>query len=111
MLLLSPPPKYLGPNPTGYPSTEESPKYPQEVFKEFNETENFVSLSKDTKFIDYQNAQRILIGAREGGDVIKNELDVEIPEWQSPQSADIFNKLKIRKDQVPVRPLTEGKLE
>jgi hypothetical protein len=100
------------PAPTGYPSTDEPPKYPQEVFKEFNETENFVSLAKDTKFIDYQNAQIILIGAREGKDVIKNELGVEIPEGQSPQSAaDIFDKLKVRKDQVPVRPLTEGKLE
>jgi hypothetical protein len=29
----------------------------REVLKEFNETENFVSLAKDTKFIDYQNAQ------------------------------------------------------
>jgi hypothetical protein len=100
------------PAPTGYPSTDEPPKYPQEVFKEFNETENFLSLAKDTKFIDYQNAQIILIGAGEGGDVIKNELGVEIPEGQSPQSAaDIFDKLKVRKDKVPIRPLTEGKLE
>ena len=50
-------------------------------------------------------------GLQEGRDVIKNELGLEIPEWQSPQSADIFNKLKVRKDQVPIRPLTEGKLE
>jgi hypothetical protein len=100
------------PAPTGYPSTDEPPKYPQEVFKEFNETENFLSLAKDTKFIDYQNAQIILIGAGEGGDVIKNELGVEIPEGQSPQSAaDIFDKLKVRKDKVPIRPLTEGKLQ
>jgi hypothetical protein len=69
-------------------------------------------MTASTKFIEYQNAQIILIGAREGKDVIKNELGVEIPEWQSPQSAaDIFNKLKVRKDQVPIRPLTEGKLE
>jgi hypothetical protein len=27
------------------------------------------------------------------------------------QSADIFSKLKVRKDKVPIRPLTEGKLE
>jgi hypothetical protein len=100
------------PAPTGYPSTEEPPKYPQEVLKEFDETENFVSLAKDTKFIDYQNAQIILIGAREGRDMIKNELGVDISEGQSPQSAaDIFDKLKVRKDQVPIRPLTEGKLE
>ncbi len=79
------------PAPTGYPSTEEPPKYPQEVLKEFNETENFVSLAKDTKFIDYQNAQIILIGAREGKDVIKNELGLEITEEQSPQSAQTYS--------------------
>jgi hypothetical protein len=60
--------------------------------------------------IDYKNAQIILIGARERKDVIKNEIGVEIEE-KSPQSADIFNKLKVRKDKVPIRPLTEGKLE
>jgi hypothetical protein len=81
------------------------------VLKEFSETENFVSLSRDTRLIDYKNAQIILIGAREGKDVIKNELALEIPEEQSPQSADTFNKLKIRKDKVPIKPLTEGKLE
>jgi hypothetical protein len=91
------------------PTTEEPPKYPQEVLNEFNETENFVSLSKDTKFIDYQNAQIILIGAREGRDIIKSESGIEIKEEQP--SADIFNKLKLRREQVPIRPLTEGKLE
>ena len=46
------------PAPTGYLSVEEQPKYPQEVLKEFDETENFASLAnKDTKFIDYKNAQ------------------------------------------------------
>jgi hypothetical protein len=97
------------------PSTEEPPKYPQEVLDEFNETENFVSLSRDTRFIDYQNAQIILIGAREGRDVIKSEIGIEIDEdektSQQSSAADIFNKLKLRKEQVPIRPLIEGKLE
>jgi hypothetical protein len=62
-----------------------------------------------TKLIDYQNAQIILIGAREGRDVIKQEIGIEIEE--SSQSADMFNKRKLRKDQMPIRPLTEGKLE
>jgi hypothetical protein len=38
---------------------------------EFSETENFVSLAKDIKFIDYQNAQIILVGVKEGRDAIK----------------------------------------
>jgi PPOX class probable F420-dependent enzyme len=48
------------------------------VLKEFSKTENFVSLSRDTRLIDYQNAQIILIGARQGKHVIKNEIGVEI---------------------------------
>src|SRR5919206_2369868 len=98
------------PKQSNLPTTEEPPKYPQEVLNEFNETENFVPLSKDTKFIDFQNAQIILIGAREGRDVIKNEIGIEIKEEQS-SAADIFDKLKLRREQVPIKPLTEGKLE
>src|ERR1051326_6115602 len=35
------------PKSSNLPSTEEPPKYPQEVLNEFNDTENFVSVSKD----------------------------------------------------------------
>src|ERR687886_88203 len=101
------------PKQSNLPTTEEHPKYPQEVLDEFNENENFVSLERDTKFIDYQNAQIILVGAREEKDVIKSEIGIEIKEEQSQQqsSADIFSKLKLRREQVPIKPLTEGKLE
>jgi hypothetical protein len=97
------------PKSSNLPTTEEPPKYPREVLNEFNEHENFVSLSKNTKFIDYQNAQIILVGAREGKDMVKSEIGIDMKEEQS--SADIFNKLKLRREQVPTRPLTEGKLE
>src|ERR687889_1546827 len=62
------------PTPSGYPSAEESPNYPEELLKEFDANENFVSLENDTKLIDYKNAQIILIGAREGKDAINKEL-------------------------------------
>ena len=95
-----------------YPSTEEIPMYPEELLKEFGENDTFVSLSRDTRFLDYQNAQVILSGAREGRDVIKNDIGIEITkEDETQQSADIFNKLKIRKEKLPIKPLTEGKLE
>jgi hypothetical protein len=100
----------VAPDGGSYPSTEELPMYPEEVLKEFKNSDIFVSLSRDTRLIDYKNAQIILSGAREGRDVIKDELGVEI-EDESSRSADIFDKLKVRKDQVPIRPLTEGKLE
>ncbi|HEY6883282.1 MAG TPA: hypothetical protein VI278_04510, partial [Nitrososphaeraceae archaeon] len=52
-----------------YPSTEEIPMYSEEILKEFNDSDIFVSLTRDTRFIDYRNAQILLIGAREGRDV------------------------------------------
>ena len=54
----------------------------------------------------------MLTAAREGRDVIKRDIGIEIVEEdETQQSADIFNKLKLRREQVPIRPLTEGKLE
>ena len=95
-----------------YPSTEEIPMHPEELLNEFGDNDIFIPLSRDVRFLDYQNAQVILIGAREGKDVVKNDIGIEIiEEDETQQSADIFNKLKIRKDQVPIKPLTEGKLE
>jgi hypothetical protein len=95
-----------------YPSTEEIPMYPEDLLKGFNDSDIFVPLSRDTRLIDYQNAQILLTGAREGRDVIKRDIGIEIfDEDETRQSADIFNKLNLRREQVPIRPLTEGKLE
>ena len=103
------------PAPKGYPSAEESPTYPDSILKEFSTGENFVPLSRNLRLIDYQNAQIILIGAREGRDVIKNEVGIEIQEEenesQQQQTSDIFTKLKVQRDKVPIKPLIEGKLE
>jgi hypothetical protein len=100
------------PVPAGYPSSEEPPNYPESILKEFGENENFVSLAKDLRFINFQNAQMILVGAREGRDVIEKEFGVDIEEEkETVHSADIFNKLKIEKDKVPTKPLIEGKFE
>ena len=99
------------PIPTGYPSAEESPKYPEKILKEFDKNGNFVSLSKDTDFINYQNAQVILIGAREGKDELSKEFGIDIEQQVSGKSMDIFKKLNIKRGQIPTKPLTEGKLE
>ena len=99
------------PTPTGYPSAEESPKYPEKILKEFDKNGNFVSLSKDTDFINYQNAQVILIGAREGKDELSKEFGIDIEQQVSGKSMDIFKKLNIKRGQIPTKPLTEGKLE
>ena len=40
---------------------------------------------------------------------IKKDIGIEIREESN--SRDIFSKLKVRREQVPVRPIIEGKLE
>jgi hypothetical protein len=94
------------------PSTEDPPKYPELILNDFSDDENFVPLSRNLKFIDYQNAQIILIGAREGKDTLTQELGINVEnENENDHSADIFTKLRIHKDQVPIKPLMQGKLE
>lgn len=100
--------------PEGFPSAEEHPKYPEEVLKEFDESENFTSLFEDTRLIDFPNAQVILIGAREGKDIIKDDLGIDIDlddDNKRKKDLDILNKLKTSFKNVPTKPLTEGRLE
>src|SRR5919197_464536 len=78
-----------------YPRTEEIPMYPEELLNEFGDNDIFIPLSRHVRFLDYQNAQILLTGAREGKDVIKNDIGIDIVEEdETQQSADIFNKLK-----------------
>ncbi len=100
----------------GYTTAEaERPKYPEDIQQFLNKTDGkFIPLSQNLTLINYQNAQIILIGAREGKDVIKQEigLDIETEEGkENLSSADIFTKLKIRKEQVPIKPIIEGKFQ
>jgi DNA-binding PadR family transcriptional regulator len=100
----------------GYTTAEaERPKYPEDIQKYLNKTDGkFIPLSQNLTLINYQYAQIILIGAREGKDVIKQEigLDIETEEGkENLSSADIFTKLKIRKEQVPIKPIIEGKFQ
>ena len=100
------------PAPEGLPSAEEHPKYPDKVLKEFDKNEKFTSLLADTQLIDFPNAQVILIGAREGKDIIKNDLGIDIDNNNKrKKDLDILNKLRTSFKEVPTKPLTEGKLE
>ena len=98
--------------PQGFPSTEETPRYPDKILAEFGENENFVSLGSDTSLIDYINSQVILIGAREGKDVIKRDLGIDIDDDdRANKVSDVIEKLRLQTQNVPTKPLTEGKLE
>jgi hypothetical protein len=97
------------PVPEGYPSADQSPRYPDSIQQELIDDENFIPLTRNLDLINYQNAQIILIGAREGKDTIKKDIGIEIKEESN--SADIFSKLRVRREQIPVRPIIEGELE
>jgi hypothetical protein len=107
------------PVPEGYRTAEaERPKYPEHIEKYLNNIgEKFISLSQNLNLINYQNAQVVLIGAREGKDIIKQEIGLDIEtEYEGEgkenlSSSDIFKKLKLRKEQVPVKPIIEGKFQ
>jgi hypothetical protein len=108
------------PVPEGYRTAEaERPKYPEYIEKYLNNIEEkFISLSQNLNLINYQNAQVVLIGAREGKDIIKQEVGLDIEtEYEEGEgkenfsSSDIFKKLKLRKEQVPVKPIIEGKFQ
>ena len=60
------------------PTTEDSPKYPESVLNDFSNDQNFLPLSRNLKFVDYQNAQIILIGARGGKDTLTQELGITV---------------------------------
>jgi hypothetical protein len=93
-------------------SVDSVDKPPKLVLSPVPSVINSVQLSRNLKFIDYQNAQIILIGAREGKDTLTQELGITVEdEGENDNSTDIFTRLKIRKDQVPVKPLMQGKLE
>lgn len=98
------------PSPPGYPSSEDNPKYPDKILEEFGNNK-FVSLTKNTELIDYVNAQIILTGSKEGKHVIKEELKIDIEDHVSNKSQDIFKKLNLIKENIPIKPLTEGKFE
>jgi hypothetical protein len=90
------------------PTTAENPRYPETILKDFDENENFLPLSRNIKFIDYQNAQIILLGARKGTDTLRQELGVNIGKLnENEQSADIFKRLRIQREQIPI---TQGNI-
>src|SRR5215212_10512035 len=100
----------------GYTTAEaERPKYPEDIQKYLNKTDGkFIPLSQNLNLINYQNAQVVLIGAREGKDIIKQEIGLDIETEEGKEnlfSSDIFTKLKIRKEQVPIKPIIEGKFQ
>jgi len=88
-------------------STEDKkPKYPKHIMEEFGDR-RWIDV-EDPELLNYENTQVLLIGARK--EDVEEELGIEIDEEkETERSADMFKELKIRKEQVPLKPLLEGK--
>jgi hypothetical protein len=88
-------------------STEDKkPNYPKYLRERFGDR-RWIDV-EDPDLLNYENTQVLLIGARKKD--VEEELGIEINEQrETDKSADMFKELKIRKEQVPLKPLLEGK--
>ena len=62
---------------------------------------------KDSDFLNYENAQVLLIGT--GKKDVQEELGIDLnEERETADTAELFKKLHLRKEQVPLKSLLKG---
>lgn len=89
----------------GFPSGTRKPRYPKRLREKFGQR-RWINVT-DPALLDYENTQIALVGARAGD--VEEELEITIDgEDESQQSAEVFRRLKIQREQVPLAPLFEG---
>ena len=82
------------------------PNYPNSLKEKFG-NKRWINVD-DRKLLDYENTQLLLIGARKKD--VEEELSINIDEEkESARTAELFTELKLRKEQVPLKPLFKGK--
>lgn len=85
--------------------SEKKPEYPKHIKEKFGDR-RWINI-EDPQLLDYENTQVLLIGARKKD--VEEELDIDIDEQKETENtADIFKELKVRKEQVPLKPLMKG---
>src|SRR6266540_5261835 len=91
----------------GYSSfLKRKPNYPNSLKEKFG-NKRWINVD-DPKLLDYENTQLLLIGARKKD--VEEELGINIDEEkESARTAELFTELKLRKEQVPLKPLFKGK--
>lgn len=81
------------------------PKYPANIKEKFG-NRRWINV-EDPDLLDYENTQVLLIGARKND--IEEELGIDLnEEKETTNTAELFKELKIRKGQVPLKPLLKG---
>ena len=90
-----------------FSAPEKKPQYPKHLKEMFGDR-RWIDV-QDPALLNYENTQLLLIGARKKD--VEEELGIDIDEEkESQRSADLFKELKIRREQVPLKPIFEGKL-
>lgn len=87
-------------------SSRKKPEYPGHLIEKFGDR-RWISID-DPKLLNYENTQLLLIGARKKD--VEEELGIDLDEQnETERSADIFKDLKIKKEQIPLKPLFKGR--
>jgi hypothetical protein len=86
-------------------SSNKKLEYPKRLKDKFGD-KRWISI-EDPQLLNYENIQVLLIGARKKD--VEEELGIDIDEERETENtADIFKELKLRKEQVPLKPLLKG---
>lgn len=84
---------------------ERKPSYPQEIRQIFRDR-RWISV-EDPEILNYANTQVLLIGARKSD--AQEELGIDLDEEkENMNTAELFKELKIKRQQVPLRPVLQG---
>lgn len=87
-------------------SSARKPEYPKKLMEMFGDR-RWIDI-ENSELLNYENTQILLIGARKKD--VEEELGINIDEQKETQrSADLFKELKIKKEEVPLKPLFKGK--
>jgi hypothetical protein len=88
-----------------FSSEDRKPEYPKHLKEKFG-NRRWIDI-EEPGFLNYENTQLLLIGAKKNN--VEEELGIDIDEEkETERSADLFKELKVRKDQVPLKPLLKG---
>lgn len=89
-----------------FSSEDKKPEYPKHLKEKFAD-KRWINVD-EPELLDYENTQLLLIGARTKD--VEEELGVDIDEEkETERSADLFKELKLRREQMPLKPLLKGK--
>jgi hypothetical protein len=87
-----------------FPSAREPARYPERLLEKFGERR---WIPADPELLDYEGTEILLIGAH--GENVEAELGLHIDkEAETQHTAEVFRRLKVRKQQAALAPLLDG---